>query len=428
MKKTKKDLILYWILSTTYNLTWVFVLPFLFCSKRIRSGISKRISNPKSFRKVDVWIQAASGGEASLAKEILQAWPKSKSVNVLVTTNTPQGMEILSSYTKENKHHSNIITDYYPLDTTWFLQKTLRNYKPELIVLLESELWPGLLMASKKNQIPVLLVNARMSSKSLARYLPLSKFWSKFAPDEIYAVSPTDKQRFSLVFEKNNIGLMPNIKFDRCNLNSAIPYVQNPLSKIIKANSQFIVFGSIRTQEEKPLIQAINKITNSKPRAILGIFPRHMHRIPAWKQMLSDYGLSWILRSEIEDRVPSGKIILWDTFGELEQAYALARAVYVGGSLAPLGGQNLLEPLAQGVIPCIGPHWYNFSWIGEEIIQNGLVNQVYNSEELLDCLLSSIKTTHSRDKVRSHFLKYLKEHHGGTEFVIQKIISYLNSK
>lgn len=406
-----------------YNLLWKFCLPFLLLSKRLGPNLKKRLSSDFNFKKADIWIQAASVGESYLAREIITSWPKDKPINLLITTNTNQGMEVLESI--KPVACINLTLLFCPLDTKSKVSDYLDGFQPKALVLLETEIWPILIQESKKRNIPIILLNGRMSVRSLARYFSIKKLLSYLSPDEVWAVSEKDTNRFAYIFEHTKTYLMPNIKFDRCSIKGLIPYVQNPLSKYFKAQTQLIVFGSIRKEEEILLLPVIERIIHERPRAILAIFPRHLHRIQSWIEKLEKRNLSCELRSNIKNHVSPGTIVLWDKFGELESAYALARAVFVGGTLAPLGGQNFLEPLNQGITPCIGPSWENFSWIGQEIINQGLVQQIENTNELGDCLVHALKNPQSRENVHSKFKDYIIKNQGGNSFAIEKISSYL---
>jgi len=261
-----------------------------------------------------------------------------------------------------------------------------------------------------------------MTAKSLSWYTRLSGLWPNIRPHRILAVDRENALRYSYIFGSQAVHTMRNIKFDRwAGMQEPVPYVQNPLSSLVKAQSRLVVYGSIRREEEADLLTVVTKMARLHPRAIQAVFPRHMHRIPTWKAALRRSGLNWKLRSTIQDHIPQGTVVLWDCMGELESAYALARAVFVGGSLAPKGGQNFLESLAQGVVPCIGPWWSNFSWVGKDILDQGLLTQVSGPDELVQALSLSLRAPQSRDKVFDRFRKYLNQRQGGVHQAIESI-------
>jgi 3-deoxy-D-manno-octulosonic-acid transferase len=154
---------------------------------------------------------------------------------------------------------------------------------------------------------------------------------------------------------------------------------------------------------------------------VTGLFPRHSHRLGAWEKKLDGLGLKWLLRSTVTGPVHPGAVILWDTFGELTYAYELAHAVFTGGSLAPLGGQNFLEPLICGVIPVSGPSWYDFDWAVEEILANNLLRIVNSPEQLAAQLMDMLVDPPDRTEVRSWVLDYVRSRQGGTRQACEEI-------
>lgn len=412
------------LLLAGYELLWFMGLPLLALHPRTGPGLKKRKDQKIPPREVDVWVQAASTGEAALTAELVSAWPKDRPGAILATTSTPQGMDILKQI--ELLEHLRLIRAFCPLDNTRSVDRFLRAFRPKLMVLLETELWPGILTGCKKANIPVLILNGRMTATSLARYLPLQGFWQALAPTGIKALDPEQAMRFRLLFPDTDPGVIPNIKFDRNPPDQFLNYADNPLAPLFKPQNRLIVLGSVRRQEEPLLIGVIAELLQKRPNSILALFPRHLTRVESWKILLDGKGLKWVLRSAIKGQVKQGTVVLWDTFGELLPAYSLAGCAFVGGSLARLGGQNFLEPLSQGVVPCIGPFWNNFSWIGREIVDQGLVKEVHTPLELGDCLLETMKASSGREKIQAEFAGYIKTRQGGARQSVETILSWLD--
>jgi 3-deoxy-D-manno-octulosonic-acid transferase len=152
-----------------------------------------------------------------------------------------------------------------------------------------------------------------------------------------------------------------------------------------------------------------------------------MHRVKYWKQALDRLTIPWALRSESEEHVAYGTVILWDTFGELALAYQLSNAAFVGGSLAPVGGQNFLEALTCGVVPVIGPFWENFAWVGREIVDEGLVRNAGNWKEVADILVEAMTKSPSHETVREAALRYVRDRRGGTTRACRLVAEFLNN-
>lgn len=413
------------IFSLIYGLLWTLALPFLFISRRLRRGWQQRTGWDIPKKTYDIWMQAASGGEAYLAVEIIKGLPDTQH-SILITTNTQQGLDILRTNLHDCGSTPRPDIRLCPLDHPLIVNRFMRHIAPRLMVLLETEIWPSLLLACVRANCPVLLANGRLSTRSLAGYLPVQTMLRHMSPTTIMAVSPADMRRFATVFGPDTTMSMPNIKFDRILDQKPIPYVANPLSRFFKPGSRLIVLGSVREEEEPAIKQVISRILADHPTTIVALVPRHMHRLQAWKDFLQTLENSWHLRSTLTHHVKPGSIVLWDVFGELSAVYALAKHVFVGGSLAPLGGQNFLEPLAQGVVPVIGPSWKNFHWVGHEIIDNGLVRMVHNADELVTAL--NLPPKKSREIIRTQADAYLNAHKGGTGMVCRQIEEMLRNR
>ncbi len=246
-----------------------------------------------------------------------------------------------------------------------------------------------------------------------------------------------------------------------------------------------ILLASVREEEEALLAPVLARLRREAPGAALVVAPRHMHRVAAWQNTLQKAGLPCELRSAqpggqaplalgpaspeagegpaaraaqiagkpgkagacqgapgpassalapaalastaFSAALAPGSLTLWDRFGDLQNLYQLASAVFVGGSLAPLGGQNFLEALAAGVKPCIGPHWSNFYWAGEELFQTGLARRVQSADELAPALLESLaETAQEKCRVRAAFAAYATERKGGAEQAARALLAELN--
>ncbi len=157
-------------------------------------------------------------GEAYLATKIIGSLKPTKSLKVLVTSSTSQGIEILTRELAHRRFNNGRIQSeigYFPFDKPAIMQKAVSGIKPKVMVLLETEIWPGLLQSLKKFRCKILIVNGRITAKSLKRYLLWPSIWQKIRPDKILAISRPDADRFSRLFGNNGIEIMPNIKFDR---------------------------------------------------------------------------------------------------------------------------------------------------------------------------------------------------------------------
>jgi 3-deoxy-D-manno-octulosonic-acid transferase len=401
------------LFCTLYTLLWCLIGPLVFLSTRMRQGWRQRLGLGRP-DPCEVWIQGASAGECGLAAGLIQGLGD---VRVLATTCTSQGLDVLGKMAGPN-----LQTRLLPLDLPLFMGRMLDQARPKVVVLLETEIWPGLLLACAARSVPVVIVNGRMTAKSLAGYLFLQPLLRRWAPHAVGAMAQADAMRFGLVFGAAKTTVTGNIKFDRAMNTELLAREDNPLAGLIPKDPAFVMLGSVREQEEPQVLELICQLRQNDPGCVIGLFPRHMHRIPAWQELLARESMPFVLRSDLNSPAAPGSVVLWDRFGEMNPAYALARRAFVGGSLARLGGQNFLEPLAQGVLPCVGPHTRNFDWVGEEIFSS-LVTKCQSVHEIAAFLLSPAPP---REEVRKKALAYVQARQGATKASLERIRPFLN--
>ena len=399
-----------------YDLLWSCAVPWLRLNHRLAEGYQQRCLK-KMLPAADIWIQAASVGESYLALEIIKTLKVTRAVKILVTSNTSQGIDILNRALADRgktKEAIRISVGYFPFDKPALMRKAVAAIRPTAMVLLETEIWPGLLRALNLHNCKTIIINGRITDRSLKRYLLWPSIWTKLRPDRVLAISPADADRFKQLFGPDGIETMPNIKFDRVASVATSADNQNTIENLVPGSLTFAVLASVRRQEEPLIKQIIDEIFRSRPETVIGLFPRHLHRIQSWQETLNQAGIRWSLRSEARTPATAGTVILWDSFGELLPAYELCNSAFVGGSLAPLGGQNFLEALICGTRPVIGPSWENFIWVGAEIIEAGLLRVAGNWQEVVALLLKDMESSPPRDEIIKRSLEYIKERQGGT--------------
>ena len=450
------------LLTSLYGAAWSVARPVLKRHPRLKEGFAWRLvpdnwSGPVQkigkgeaetllHAETDIWLQAASGGEAYLVWEILNSLIARQErlpttpppLRVLVTTWTRQGLEVLQGMSmKLAKAHPwlRLHPTFFPLDSPSIMARALDQAKPRVVGLLETELWPGLMLACKRRNIPMLVLNGRMTEKSLKGYLRLDTIephiWADMRPQAICAISKQDGARFAALFGKDCVNIVPNIKFDR---SAPTPGTDvSALHTLLPPDrhaGRTVLLASVREQEEQAVMQVIEML-RSKDAPTIIIAPRHMHRVAEWLKRTQ--ALAPLRRSKQEGPIPAGSLVIWDTFGELGQLYQLADAVFVGGSLAPLGGQNFLEPLALGKVPCCGPHLDNFAWAlsesapgaadsleGQELLAIGK-----SPRAIANILQTQIAKPLAPEAVREHFEHWLAPRRGGADRSAEKLLETL---
>ena len=432
-----------------YALAWKLARPLLRRHKRLAAHFEERLVPkgwPNDFMPAicgldtvhppyRLWIHAASGGEAYLAREIVaELAPRLKELAIICTSMTEQGIEVLSKAQQEFSHSNCFIAvNYFPLDEPGLMRRALEqsfgppSQAPRGVVFLETEIWPGLLSACRDFGVRAYILNGRMTEGSHRSYRRIAGALRRLAPRDVMATGAKDVERFRDIFDQpggpSRVSLMPNIKFDR--VSPAGDGNKSLLSGLLPEKPlQVALLASVRAEEEAELQTVIDSLREKAPQCCVIVAPRHLHRAEAWAGRLS--GLKGFKRrSRGVEGLESGDVVLWDAFGELMALYGLATTAFVGGSLAPLGGQNFLEPLSFGVVPVIGPSWSNFYWVGGEPFKSGLVRQVENAAGLADALLEQLKSPPDKYAIKSAFAGYLKRHQGGARHAADFLLKEL---
>lgn len=370
---------------------------------------------------VDLWLQAASGGEARLAAAVCEQFSPSSTLRVLVTTWTRQGRDVMEKAAeglKSSHPGLSVIVRFAPFDHPDIVRRALTLASPRMVALLETELWPGLLAACREKNIPVHVFNGRINSSTAHFGKLFSSLMTEISPVRIHAISRYDQQAFSRIFPCR-VDRMPNIKFDL-----AVRALDGPLSAhnhCFSVSGPVFLFASVRQCEETRIPGQLARLYKAVPNAAVVVVPRHLHRVASWKSVLDDLALMPVLVSELPAGrcLPRRHVLIWDRFGDLPQLYAAARAVFVGGSFGQ-GGQNFLEALSAGRVPCIGPSAHNFLWAmgtGDpsmpSLEQAGLLRVAHHPKDVIDIMLEQAASTSDRKLVRERFREWLAPRLGG---------------
>ncbi len=434
-----------------YALLWRVARPLLRRNRRLREGWSERLVPPGWTRPVDVWIQAASGGEARLALTLLAAWPEPPAhgeLRVLVATWTKQGRELLDKGLAglcRERPWLHAVARYAPLDDPAVARRAVAQAAPRALALLETELWPGLLGACTEAGVPVCLINARMTRASQEGYRILRSTLRRVAPRRILAVSRRDAERFADIFgadprcaspdgrEPAVVETMPNMKFD-----SALAALADPprrdLAPVFCRTGPVFLLASTRKEEEKLVGPHLARLWQDDPTAALVVAPRHMARVDAWMELLADLSLKPLRASRLGEHqsLEPGGVLVWDRFGDLPQLYAVADAAFVGGSLK-LGGQNFLEALSAGLTPCVGPSLDNFRWaLGEDtppsLEESGLLDVCPHFGAAADVLARRAREPKDRERTRAAFLDWIRPRAGGSALAARLLADTIASR
>lgn len=370
-----------------------------------RLGFSLRPYSPGG-----VWVHAVSVGESltaiPLIKRLQQRYP---TLPITVTNETITGAERIRAELE------NITQLYFPYDLPLILRRFLKTLQPKLLILLETELWPNLLETCQLYQVPVALVNARLSERSARSYrriLPLTQKMLK-SIDVIAAQFQADADRFiDLGFPTEKIQVTGSLKFDLA-LPLQLTEDAQRWRKRWGENRLVWIAASTHPGEEALILQAFIEARRSYPDLLLVSIPRHVDRAPQLEQLYSKLAYKVAKRSDHNvSELNTVDVFIGDTMGELLIFYAAADLAFVGGSLVKKGGQNPLEPAAIGLPILSGPHTFNFSTITEQLKQRNAAIQVNNPIELATQVVSLLSNPQQRQQMAQEAKKFVAENKG----------------
>ena len=357
-----------------------------------RRGIRERLGRYSleqlaQFRaKKLIWIHAVSVGETRAAMPLIkQIHAKYPDYQVLVSNVTETG----HATALENSEIDLCI--FFPFDFSWAVHRAITAVNPELIIIVETEIWPNFTKKAEELDVPLILVNGRISDRSFPRYKffrfllrPILERFSSFCMQ-----SQTDAERIiTLGAPCERVENTGNLKFDHELIMLTAEQVKELKSNYrIPGDVAVLVAGSTHEKEEKQLIEAYQQIAPQLDRElVLVLIPRHPERRKDVQGLLKDADISYRLRSSLDEDdslLVAGEVLLVDTLGEVLDLYGIADLVFVGGSLVPVGGHNLLEAALLGKPVLFGPHIHNFKEISKKLIRSGAGVKVVDQQELV---------------------------------------------
>ena len=403
--------VLYYILTGTLILVSTpFLLLRSLLSSNFRNNIKEKLkgANALPHLKKSLWIHASSVGEVRLAKTLITSLQEhGETRSIVLSTFTPAGFDLA---VEENLPH----VFRLPFDFPLWLNPVFNRIKPSQLILIEAELWPSLLRLCKKNNVPVLQVNGRVSEKSLERYRKFNSFflWMTEAVTQFSMRSQKDAERlFELGVSEEKIRVTGNIKFD------TLPNGSDTHSSLVfNPDSFLIVFGSTRPGDEGPAMEAFIKLKKEFPNILAVIAPRHMQRCREVEDLIREFNDNYTLYSETKEDDWVNKpcsIVLLDKIGALNSFYANAKLAYVGGGFNPrFGGQNILEPTAFGIPVMFGKHMSNFEEEAKLLIKSGGGIQLQKEEELYSVLKKFMLSPDLRQKAGEAAAETVRQHRG----------------
>lgn len=404
--------------------------------RKARPGLLTRLGGDlPEIEPGGIWIQAVSVGEVELVRRLVdELMEQAPGLPLLLTSTTATGLALA-----RRSLGSRLMVHPCPLDLPLPVNRVLEATRPRLLVLVETELWPEMLYQAAARQVPVAVINARISDDSYKRYLRARRLLAPLLTpvSRVLARSEADLERFaSLGIQRDRIAVSGNIKFDLRADQTPLPW-QAAVSAAA-GERPIVIAGSTMEGEEQAVLDAVEALDGqpgcgSRPgrngsgrsRLLLILAPRHPERFGAVAQLLRERGVRFWRRSDETPATGAADacdVFLLDTIGELSRAYALSGFAFIGGSLVPTGGHNPLEPAIWGVPVLTGPFVENFREIYDEMIGAGGAIVARDPAELSSCLRRWLEQPAHARKAGRAALEVIERNRGATRRTVEELL------
>lgn len=374
-----------------------------------------------------IWIHAVSVGETIAVKPLISALRlRYPDIPLLLSTMTETGRGLAQKITEID------CCLYFPFDYRLATNRLLQKINPLAVIIAETELWPNFIRSAKKLDIPTIIVNGRISDRSFSRYLRLGRFFRPVLADMFaLCMQGSEDARRIVAIGANSarVFVTRNLKFDLLTKTLAADELQTVRAAFrLVSDCRIITAGSTHSGEEEQILDAFARILAKGHKALLVLVPRHPERAAEVAGLLVRRGFTFLRRSQLKEDSPviaAGEVLLVDTIGELMNLYAVADIVFVGGSLVPCGGHNLLEPASLGRPVLFGEHVANFREIASLALSYGAASQVGNSTELAELCCTLLNDHEKLQFMGDNGRRLLQEQGGATALnmaVIERIL------
>ncbi|HEX3471458.1 MAG TPA: 3-deoxy-D-manno-octulosonic acid transferase [Silvibacterium sp.] len=404
---------------------WLFRMA---TSGKYREGLTERLGRvPKRVLPTTdepvIWVHAVSVGEVLAASRLIEELSaRASGWRIVVSTTTRTGQKIARErFGPEDSGQDRVF--YFPLDFAFAVRAWLRALRPRMVVLLETEFWPRFLTECRRQQIPVVVVNARISDRSWPRYLRLRFLWKRLLDSFalVLAQSQLDADRLKAI-GASNVRVGGNLKFD---IRVAKPAaVTEALRENLPAGVKVVVCGSTLADEEEVLLNSL------PPDVVIILAPRHPERFSAVAQLLSQRNATFMQRSkwmQSPGAIPAGAVFLLDSIGELASVYSLSHLAFVGGGIFTTGGHNPLEPAQFGVPIVMGPHYENFRGIVEKLSEANAV-AIVEIPEMPGTFHRLLTDDHAAREMGARARSVFEGENGATETAVDALLTIAGAR
>ena len=378
-------------------------------NKYVNQRFGYRLRNPSN--KPIIWIHGVSVGETrAMMKLVHLIQHEYPDYQLLLTQMTPTGRNTAISMYK------NVIVHYLPYDLPLAIKNFYQIFKPKIALIMETEIWPNIIHYANKNNIPLLLLNARLSTNSFQSYLRVKSFMSSILNkiDYILCQDLESLNYFKKLGYNNNATIINNMKFDI--IDSKVNSFDGNYFRQDIMDKKIVIFSSTGKSEEEMFLKCLNKSSQY----LVIIVPRHPERFIEVEELIIKLDFIYQKRSSDLPILPTTQVFLGDTMGEMFSYYKMSDLALIGGSFINHGGQNIIEPLFFSVPVIFGPSMYNFLKVSNDSIQYNCSMQVCNMQEALD-LIDQLLLNDNILLLKNNCLKFIKDFTGGSDIAFDII-------
>lgn len=401
--------------------------------KRYRAGWAQRFGkiSRRSPSKKCIWIHAVSVGEVNAAKTVIAELKKGFSdFEIVISTTTDTGFARATNLF-EKKHQ----VFFFPFDFSFVMHRAFNNIRPVVCLLMELEVWPNFVDTAHKSNVPVIVVNGRISEKSFSRYNLIKPVVKKIFRKVSIILAQTDEYagRFKEIGAGNeSVIVTGSLKYDTAQITDKVEGTDTLADQLSIGNERLWIAGATGPGEEKIILDVFSQLRNQEgfEDLRLVIVPRKPERFDEVARLITEAHFDFIRysavkSSELKTQNSKLPVILGDTMGDLRKFYCLATVIFVGRSLVPMGGSDMMEATALGKCTIFGPYAFNFQQTVDALLESNGAILVQDDKELLAAMQKCLDEPDYARKIAQNGREVIKENQGATQKSIEQIAKFL---
>lgn len=408
------------------------ILYRMIAHKRYRGGWAQRLGkiSRKEPCKRCLWIHAVSVGEVNAARTLIEALKTAlPDYEIVISSTTDTGLARACAL--YDKQHS---VFYFPFDLSWIMKKAFDRLRPDIILLMELEVWPNLASIARQRKIPVVVVNGRISERSFPKYLKFRKFVAAMFRKVALVLAQTQEyaDRFvALGCDPSKVIVTNSLKYDTAQTDGLVPGADRVAEQIKLGTGRLWVLGGTGPGEEQIGMDVFGRLKKEAEfdDLHLAIVPRKPERFDEVAGLIDNSGFTFVRFSKLRENnsTADGRpiVILGDTMGDLKKFYAIASLVFVGRTLTPMGGSDMMEPAALGKCTTFGPHTFNFKQTVDALLEGVGTIEVKDADQLYDITRKCLTNRDFANAIAAAGQKIIRQNQGATKKSVDAIVKLL---